>query len=69
MWRNKHNLGKKNEKYNYPHDHSQGYYVGFKLILAINQEFEILSSVIRFYLKKELSNSNKSILCHSYHLS
>jgi hypothetical protein len=42
MWRNKQNIGKKNKKYKYAYDHSQGYYVGFKLILAINQEFEIL---------------------------
>jgi hypothetical protein len=42
MWRNKHKIGKKNKKYNYAYDHSSGYYVGFKLILAINQDFQIL---------------------------
>ena len=42
MWRNKQNIGKKNKKYKYAYDYSHGYYVGFKLILAINQEFEIL---------------------------
>jgi hypothetical protein len=42
LWRNKHRIGKKNKKYNYAYDHSSGYYVGFKLILAINQDFQIL---------------------------
>ena len=42
MWRNKHKIGKKDKKYNYAYDHSSGYYVGFKLILAINPNFEIL---------------------------
>lgn len=42
MWRNKHRIGKKNKKYKCSYDHSSGYYVGFKLILAINQNFQIL---------------------------
>jgi hypothetical protein len=42
MWRNKHRIGKRDKKYNYAYDHSSGYYVGFKLILAINPDFEIL---------------------------
>jgi hypothetical protein len=42
MWRNKHKIGKKNKKYKYAYDHSSGYYVGFKLILAISQHFQIL---------------------------
>lgn len=41
-WRNKHKIGKENKKYKWSYDHSSGYYVGFKLILAINQELEIL---------------------------
>jgi hypothetical protein len=41
-WRNKHRIGKKNKKYKYSYDHSSGYYVGFKLVLAINPDFEIL---------------------------
>jgi hypothetical protein len=42
MWRNKHKIGKKDKKYNYAYDHSSGYYVGFKLILAISPNFEII---------------------------
>lgn len=42
MWRNKHRIGKENKKYKWSYDHSSGFYVGFKLILAINQDFEVL---------------------------
>ncbi len=44
MWTNKHRIGKENKKYKWSYDHSSGYYVdvGFKLILAINQNFEVL---------------------------
>jgi hypothetical protein len=42
IWRNKHRIGKKNKKYKWSYDHSSGYYVGFKLILAISQDFEVL---------------------------
>lgn len=42
MWRNKHRIGKENKRYKCSYDHSSGYYVGFKLILAINQNFEVL---------------------------
>jgi|APFre7841882654_1041346.scaffolds.fasta_scaffold81781_1 hypothetical protein len=42
LWRNKHKIGKENKKYKYAYDHSRGYYVGFKLILAINEDFEVL---------------------------
>ncbi len=42
MWRNKHRIGKENDKYKWSYDHSSGFYVGFKLILAINQDFEVL---------------------------
>jgi len=42
LWRNRQRIGKKNKKYKYSFDHTRGYYVGFKLILAINQDFQIL---------------------------
>lgn len=42
LWRNKHRIGKNNKKYKYSFDHTRGYYVGFKLILAISQDFQIL---------------------------
>jgi len=42
MWRNKHRIGKRNKKYKCSYDHSSGFYVGFKLILAINKDFEVL---------------------------
>jgi hypothetical protein len=41
-WRNKQKIGKGNKKYKWSYDHSSGFYVGFKLILAINQNLEIL---------------------------
>ena len=41
-WRNKQRIGKENKKYKWSYDHSSGFYVGFKLILAINQDLEIL---------------------------
>lgn len=47
MWRNKHMIGKNNKKYKYSYDHSHGYYVGFKLILAVNQDLQILGFEIR----------------------
>ena len=42
LWRNRYKIGKVGRKYSYAYDHSKGYYVGFKLILAINQDFEVL---------------------------
>ena len=42
LWRNRYKIGKVGRKYSYAYDHSKGYYVGFKLILAINQDFQIL---------------------------
>ena len=42
LWRNKHRIGKNDKKYKYAYDHSSGYYVGFKLILAINRDLQII---------------------------
>jgi hypothetical protein len=58
MWRNKHRIGKKDKKYNYAYDHSSGYYVGFKLILAINPNFEILG----FEIHKNSPHDSKLLI-------
>ena len=42
MWRNRYKIGKEDKKYKYSYGPSIGYYVGFKLILAINQDNELL---------------------------
>ncbi len=42
LWKNRYRIGKRNKEYKYSFDHSSGYYVGFKLILAISQDFQIL---------------------------
>lgn len=42
MWRNRYKIGKGDKKYKYSYCPSIGYYVGFKLILAINQDNELL---------------------------
>jgi hypothetical protein len=42
MWRNRYKIDKANKKYKYSYGPSVGYYVGFKLILAINQNNELL---------------------------
>ncbi|MGA9099288.1 MAG: transposase [Methanotrichaceae archaeon] len=58
IWRNKHRIGKKNKKYNYAYDHSRGYYVGFKLILAINQDLEVLG----FEIHKDSPHDSKLLV-------
>ena len=58
MWRNRHNIGKPNKKYKYSYCPSIGYYVGFKLILAINQNSELLGSEI----VKDSPNDSKLLI-------
>lgn len=58
MWRNKHKIGKRGKKYNYSYCHSIGYYVGYKLILAINQNYEILG----FEIHKNSPHDSKILL-------
>ncbi len=58
MWRNKHRIGKSGKKYRYSYGPSIGYYVGFKLILAINQENELLG----FDIFKDSPNDSKMLI-------
>jgi hypothetical protein len=58
LWRNKHRIGKSNNKYNYSYGPSIGYYVGFKLILAINQENELLG----FEIFQDSPNDSKILV-------
>ncbi len=57
-WRNKQKIGKENKRYKWSYDHSSGYYVGFKLILAINQDLEILG----FEVHENLSHGSKLLV-------
>jgi hypothetical protein len=58
IWRNKHKIGKQNKKYKYSYCPSIGYYVGYKLILAINQNYEILG----FEIHDNSPNDSKMLL-------
>jgi hypothetical protein len=58
LWRNKHKIGKSNKKYKYAYGPSIGYYVGFKLILAINQDNELLG----FDIFKDSPNDSKLLI-------
>ena len=41
-WRNRHKIGKSGKKYKYSYSKSIGYYVGFKLILAMDQNYNLI---------------------------
>jgi hypothetical protein len=41
-WRKRYKIGKIDKEYKYSYSPSVGYYVGFKLILAINQNYELI---------------------------
>jgi hypothetical protein len=58
LWRNKHKIGKSGKRYRYSYGHSIGYYVGFKLILAINQDNELLG----FDIFKDSPNDSKMLI-------
>ena len=58
LWRNKHRIGKSGKKYRYSYGPSIGYYVGFKLILAINQDNELLG----FDIFKDSPNDSKMLI-------
>jgi len=58
MWRNRHKIGKVDKKYKYSYGPSIGYYVGFKLILAINQDNELLG----FEIFKDSPNDSKLLI-------
>lgn len=58
LWRNRYNIGNSNKKYKYSYGPSIGYYVGFKLILAINQDNELLG----FEIFKDSPNDSKILI-------
>jgi hypothetical protein len=58
LWRNRYNIGKSNKKYKYSYGSSIGYYVGFKLILAINQQNELLG----FEIFQDSPNDSKILV-------
>jgi hypothetical protein len=58
MWRNRYKIGKADKKYKYSYGPSIGYYVGFKLILAINQNSELLG----FEIFKDSPNDSKMLI-------
>jgi hypothetical protein len=58
MWRNRHKIGQVNKKYRYSYCPSIGYYVGFKLILAINQDGELLG----FEIFNDSPNDSKLLI-------
>jgi hypothetical protein len=58
MWRNRYKIGKEDKKYKYSYGPSIGYYVGFKLILAINQDNELLG----FEIFNDSPNDSKLLI-------
>jgi hypothetical protein len=58
MWRNRYRIGKEDKKYKYSYGPSIGYYVGFKLILAINQDNELLG----FEIFNDSPNDSKLLI-------
>jgi hypothetical protein len=58
IWRNRHKIGKSDKEYRYSYGPSIGYYVGFKLILAINQNYELLG----FEIYKDSPNDSKLLI-------
>ena len=58
MWRNRYKIGKIDKKYKYSYNPSIGYYVGFKLILAINKDNELLG----FEIFKDSPNDSKLLI-------
>lgn len=58
IWRNKDKIGKKNKKYNWSYYPSIGYFVGFKLILAI----DIDNNLIGFEIHKNCPNDSKMLI-------
>jgi len=58
IWRNKDKIGKKNKKYNWSYYPSIGYFVGFKLILAIDLD----DNLIGFEIHKDCPNDSKLLI-------
>jgi len=57
-WRNKHRIGKRNKEYKYSYYPSIGYFVGFKLILAIDLD----NNLIGFEIYKDCPNDSKLLI-------
>jgi Transposase DDE domain len=58
IWRNKDKIGKKNKEYKWSYYPSIGYFVGFKLILAIDLE----DNLIGFEIHKDCPNDSKLLI-------
>ncbi len=58
IWRNKDKIGKKNKKYKWSFYPSIGYFVGFKLILAI----DLNDNLIGFEIHKDCPNDSKLLI-------
>lgn len=58
IWRNKDKIGKRNKKYKWSYYHSIGYFVGFKLILAIDLD----NNLVGFEIHKDCPNDSKLLI-------
>ncbi len=58
IWRNKDKIGKKNKKYKWSYYPSIGYFVGFKLILAIDLD----DNLIGFEIHEDCPNDSKLLI-------
>jgi hypothetical protein len=58
IWRNKDKIGKSEKKYNWSYYPSIGYFVGFKLILAIDLD----NNLIGFEIHKNCPNDSKLLI-------
>lgn len=58
IWRNRCRIGKRNKKYKYSYYPSIGYYVGFKLILAIDLDYNLIG----FEIYKNCPNDSKLLV-------
>ncbi len=58
IWRNKDKIGKENKRYNWSYYPSIGYYVGYKLILAIDLD----NNLIGFEIYKNCPNDSKLLI-------
>ncbi len=57
-WRNRYRIGKRNKEYKYSYYPSIGYFVGFKLILAIDLDYNLVG----FEIYKNCPNDSKLLV-------
>lgn len=57
-WRNRYRIGKRNKEYKYSYYPSIGYFVGFKLILAIDLDYNLIG----FEIYKDCPNDSKLLI-------